>query len=244
MATAKLIYDLFDRHSVIDSYADYSRIDGIRIDSAGDSYRIAANVGRSILGIHIDITVPGGIFSTEGPTRAETSPNFGGMFRTDMNKPPDFGDEAAEGKGHTTRPAAHESLLLPGDPGFHLFEGLHAEVSSLKPLVAGAVATTGVKLDPAQLQLDGRWSIKAHDDATGGTQHWRSTTYEVTGDDGQVFSVELDGTVVTPKGVEPDPLPVFRAGHFSLDGWLPEQLSVDSLVAFSGLHLAVQKLYS
>jgi hypothetical protein len=240
----KEIYDRFDRHPVTDSYADYSKIGHITIACSGDRYRLVAYPGRTILGLNIDITAPGGIFGSSAPEKVETSPNFGGLARVDPEEPLENAETTDTRRGTLSRPPAAENLILPGDPGFELFDQLHAQVGALKSVITKTVATTGITIEPAQLQMHGRTGIQMHDYATGSTKHVRSRNYEITSIDDYVFATELDGSVVAPQGVEPSSVPVFRAGNYSLDGQHPQSLALDSLVAFSGLEVAIQRLYT
>ena len=249
-STIKQIYDKFNRHPVTDSYADYSRIGRIGIASNKNAYRIVAHPGRTILGLNIDITVPGGIFSKGAPTRVETSPNFGSLVGMKV-------DESSQGanigtkRGELAQPPATEVLLLPGDEGFELFTQLHTQVSALEPIVGDTIATAGIVLDPTLLGVsDENSGTQMLDPLTGGTIHCRDLRYQVGNASGNTFRATLDGSVITPGGVQigrkehPNgSLPVFRSGTYRVDAQPDRPLNFDSLIAFSGLQCAIQELY-
>ena len=244
------IYDRFNRHPVTDTDADYSRIGRISIASSRDTYRVVAYPGGTMLGLNIDITAPGGIFSPSAPLKTETSPNFGVLSSMYV---PDEHQSVHTIRGTMNQPPAAENLLLPGDEGFDLFTALHTQIGALQSVVADTIATTGARLDPTHMQMNEESGIQKFDPATDSTTHYRIKTYEVRGDSGTVFEARLNGSVITPGGIKPDTLPprgvmsdtlpVFREGTYSVDGQPQQPFSLESLVAFSGLQIAIDRLY-
>ncbi len=249
-SVVKEIYDRFDRNPVKDRHADYSRIGQMSIEGHANGYRLVARPGNTLLGMNIDVTVPGGIFSTQKPTKVETSPNFGGL--KPMKTTPSESPGSMKGKMDSL--PAVEGLTLPGDPNFDLFFDLHEQVSRLKSLVADAIATMRLSMEPLDFSLAEKSGKRVYSQATDSCTWHRKVTYDVTSIDYSSIRFELDGSIVTPgsvnlkapapDGILPGTLPVFREGAAQLGAQAREELSLDTLLAFSSLQSSIEKIYA
>jgi hypothetical protein len=254
------IRDRFDHFG--DTIGDRSTTSSIKITPRPDGYAVTSypNGTYGFEGFTLDVRVPQGMFNEAGPTRVELSREKDGLMRFSIQ-------ETAEEQGMMAirgaiEPAvARESLMLPGDPGFELFDQLHAELAARRTVVADAIGTLGVILEPtsftyhSQVQSAGRY-----DHQNRIATHERKATLEVSGmhaeaADHMHASIELDGSQTAPMPDDyrnvnwpPEYPMVFRAGTIGV-GWATGSLYVrrelgdESLMAFAALHANFATLY-
>lgn len=241
---APILKQIHDEHDVYPryGYTDHTKITKIEIASHpnGNGYRITTYPGGSGFGFDgfaIDLSTQTGIFSDEIPSRVETSRDYGGLMVMSV-------DEVAGGAisgGVISMPAAREGLLLPGDRGFELLTELHNQIRSLKEPIRDAIEVAGVTINPTEFNYSEYTGTSGPNQEKTARVHYRSSTYDVK-DGNTHVQVELDATIETPFNEEPNPLVTYRSGLLTQEG-RSHELSMDALVAFSGLHRAMGKLY-
>lgn len=214
-------------------------------------------------GFTADVHAPEGIFGNAGPTRVEMSREKDGLLWLQAEESTeDFGRMTV--RGRVAPQAARESLALPGDPGFELFDQLHAELAARRTVVADAIGTLGVTIEPATLAYHSQVSsIGRYNYEKRVATHERRTTLTVTGmhaeaADYMIADIELDGSQTAPLPGKGEPLTdtqwppeypmMFRSGVIGASWatgslYVRRELGDESLTAFAGLHASFATLY-
>jgi hypothetical protein len=258
-----LVQEIRDRFDHFDeTIGDRSRTSSIKVASDQHGYSVtsypAGTYGYE--GFTADVRAPQGVFGEHGPTRVEMSREKDGIMRFT------FGDMTTDENGMTTAnitlepQAAREGLLLPGDAGFELFDQLHAELATRRAIVADALGTIGITVNPTVLKYTSQTTSAGHYDHENNiATHERGTLLEVGGmdasaDDYVYVHVKLDGSLTAPMhkgqpvGYPPEDPMVFRAGTAEADwkySYRHEHPPVgdEALLAFAGLHASFTALY-
>ena len=270
--TIPLVQAIRDRFELEDQrpiFSDPAITSGIAIDSTADSYKIVVypRLEYGYEGFAFSAQVPEGIFGEAPPTRIETTFDNAGVMKFEaagkevVSEPDENGVSFVSQEIRIGPPQNREGLILPGDPGFELFEQLQAELAALKAPVADAMATLGVSIDPQTLYLyepqkhGASYSYDSNHNRQTTTLN-RATRVSASSENCMIYTVDLDASVRYPEEAlkaglikkEEDPPMVYQSG--TAYSWrrgegmvnLPK-LGIESLAAFSGLYAVVRRLY-
>lgn len=239
------LMDIHDRFDIYPRYphTDHSLISNIAIESLGDTYRITTypgGTGTMFDGFVIDMNTPNGIFEAATPDSVQTSRNQGGMLIFTAQDSI-YEDGVITTTGTLSTPAAREGLILPGDDGFELFESLHEQVGSLKQPLQETLAVAGAEIEPVIFEYRANSGSSSYNHSAGTVRYKRLNSYRV-GNGQQAVTVELDATVEVPMGERPDSQLFFQSGTMEQGAEL-SALSMEALLAFTGLQQTLQTLY-
>lgn len=212
-------------------------------------------------GFTMEITAPEGIFGDAAPTKVEMSREKDEGMRIN------FDEVIAEGRGSLTAfvkvepHAAREGLVLPGDPGFELFDQLHSELAARRSVVREAIGTLGIDAAPLWLQYTSQnWSVGHYDHDNKLATHERATLIEVDARDDAIIDnvniqIKLDGSRTVPmlgghtSAVFPPEYPmVFCTGKGEANWestYKVKHLEANdtALMSFAALHASFARLY-
>jgi hypothetical protein len=252
------IHDRFDTYERY-PYTDHSVIINADITSSESGYSIKTypgGIGYAFDGFVIDVQADGGLFGENGLSRVETSRDFGGLMGTSVEDERITDEGLIAIQGTAVNLPKREGLLLPGDEGFEMFETLHREIQTIKPILAETIALVQTEIKPEIVVF----KHKSGGDGPGpkGTKtrkFYGETKIEVQDRSGNQLNVALDSTNLVgyddPRQAlslkEPEQV-VYRAGKATLRYGRSQtqqirDLDILALTAFSGLHSQIQKLY-
>lgn len=259
-----VIQEIRDRFDHFDeTIGNRARTSSIKITSNRRGYAVTSYPEGTYgyEGFTVDVHAPQGVFGEQGPTRVEMAREADGVMRVT------FGDVTTDEDGRTLANAkvepraAREGLILPGDPGFELFDQLHAELAARRTVVADTLGTLGINANPTGLKYTSQaTSAGRYDHENKVATHERETLIEIDGinaaaSDRVYTHIKLDGSLTAPmpRGhlsaeFPPEDPMVFRGGEAVADWELSyrhERLQVgdEALLAFAGLHASFAELY-
>lgn len=239
------IHDEFDTYERY-PYTDHSLISNIRMASHPNGYRITTYPGGSGYGFDgfaIDVSAQAGIFSDIAPNRVETSRDYGGIMVFQVGDVHEDEDGITILDGTLDTPAAREGLVLPGDQGFELFTQLHHQLRNLKDPLKDSFEVAGVAINPTAFNFSESTGTSGPNKEGTARVHYRTSVYDA-GDANNRARVTLDATQETEFTAKPSDLVVYRSGILEEEeSQQPTELSMEALLAFSGLHGAISKLY-
>lgn len=255
------IRDRFDHFG--ETIGNRARTSSIKIESNQRGYAVTTYPEGTYgyEGFAADVHAPQGIFGERGPTRIEMSREEDGIRRIT------FGEVTIDEDGRTLANvkieprAAQEGLILPGDPGFELFDLLHAELAARRTIVADALGMLGINVTPTSLRYTSQTTSGGYYDHDNRVAtHERGTLIGVGGVDGAAHDgvyihVKLDGSLTAPMpndgsrvNFPPEDPMVFRGGEATADWEMSYRherppVGYEALIAFAGLHASFSALY-
>lgn len=234
-------FDVFDRYP----YTDHSVISNIAIIDRPDGYRVTTYPGGSGYGydgLAIDVNAPDGMLGGGSPSRVETSRDSGGLMTLSISEDIQERNGRLEVRGTLGALAAREGLTLPGDKGFELFSTLHDQLQGLRAPLQDAIEVAGHDVTPISFDFKESTGSTSYDHDAKKATHHRSTSYTVMSEDAPL-RLKLDATTQTELREKPSGIVVYKAGLLEYKGE-ETALSFDALLAFSGLHSTIRKLYA
>lgn len=245
------IHDQFDVYARY-PYADHSMITKVDIQSGPNGYRLTTypgGAGYGFDGLALDVEVPDGIFSQADPVRVEASRDHGkDLMVLNVESSSENEDGPMSITGTVGSFPAREGLVLPGDKGFDLFTDLHSRLRAFKEPLQDALKVAGINMVPTALGYNESTGFWSYDHERKIATHRRSSVYEVSSEHASAKvvldgTVEFNGPVKTDSKSMADQLMVYRSGAAEALNQ-PTNISMEGLLAFSGLHSQLRKLYA
>lgn len=191
-----------------------------------------------------------GVFDPTPPTRIEIGRNLGRPPTLDARDIRVTDGRIDISQRRFTQPDLAE-LVLPGDPGFELFEELHKQIQTLKAPLTEAVGLVCPNVDPYCFDLEDIRDMPAIDAKSDTVVYRSSSRLNVESSPASTVEVLLDAApeYFVASGLVTEPLPDYseyvsgRAQIDSLSERRLKRLGEGELAAFARFHKAIETLY-
>jgi hypothetical protein len=221
---------------------DHTSLSRALIQSMAGGYRIVTNPhgrGNAFEGLALDVTATDGLFGEALPTKVEVSHDTSCTVRQGQTSRPKVATAVGSGPYNTEPldPPEEKRVVRSGDPGFDLFAELHAGLGPISPMLQQVLDRISPDVPTADVKMHD--SITSLADGKPGMVH-HSTNLEIRRQIGG--DVRAGASFAAPT--RPSLPWEYRSGQAFRWEQDPESLDRSTLLALSGLHVAVSSLYS